>query len=86
MSKNFDSNQTALGARINDTKIKIGRPPVILQSQAYGYIPLKSPEELKQWQNDLQTYHGISLDASGLAGIACETCSAGCSDSCDMLE
>lgn len=86
MSENYDIKQTALGARINDTRIKIGKPPVILQSQAYGYIPLESPAQLKQWQDDLRTHHGISLDASGLGGIAAETCSAGCSDACDMLE
>lgn len=78
--------ETALGKRIADLKkVKTGVPPVILSSQAHGYVVLEKPEELRQWESDLKQFHGISMDASGLAGIAAETCSNGCSDSCDMV-
>jgi hypothetical protein len=75
-----------LGTIVDNKRVKVGAPPVILQAQAYGYIPLETPAQLKQWQEDLRTFHGISIDASGLAGIAAETCSAGCSDACDMIQ
>jgi 2-methylaconitate cis-trans-isomerase PrpF len=85
MAKSKKSS-VALGSIVDNSRIKVGAPPVILQAQAYGYIPLETPEQLKQWQEDLRTFHGISLDASRLAGIAAETCSAGCSDACDMIQ
>ena len=35
--------------RAEATKIKIGQPPVVFQTQTYSYIPLDRPEELRQW-------------------------------------
>jgi hypothetical protein len=67
-------------------RIRPGRPPVVLQVQAHAYIPLDQPEQLKQWETDVRTYYGISVDASNLAGNACETCSYGCSDDCGLME
>jgi hypothetical protein len=65
-------------------RIKIGVPPVVFQSQVIGYIPLERPEELRQWEEDLRTFYGISVEASALAGRACETCSD-CTDDCGLL-
>jgi hypothetical protein len=79
------SVRTALGARVDKARIKAGAPPIILRAQVDGFIPLQTPEELKQWQDDLKTFYGISMDASGLAGIAGECCCGGCSDMCDLL-
>lgn len=74
-----------LGKRVGNAEIKVGTPPVILQTQAYGYVVLDRPEQLKQWEEDLRTFYGVSIDASGFAGRACETCSCGCTDDCGML-
>jgi hypothetical protein len=66
--------------------VKIGAAPVVFQAQTFGYIPLDEPEELKQWEEDLRNFYGISVDGSALAGRAtCETCSC-CTDDCGLLE
>jgi hypothetical protein len=74
------------GEKVAGVDIKIGTPPVVLQTQAYAYIPLERPEELSQWEEDLRRFYGVSADASALRGRACETCSCGCSDDCGFLE
>jgi len=74
-------------AKVGDKEIILGEPPLILQAQPYGYVQLETPEELKQWEEDLRNFYGISLDATSVAGLrACETCSCGCSDDCGILE
>ena len=65
--------------------VKAGTPPVVFQTQTFGYIPLERPEELRQWEEDLRNFYGVSVDASALAGRACETCSC-CTDDCGMLQ
>ena len=84
---------TALGQRVDighkaiqTLGVKIGKPPLVLQTQTYAYIPLEQPAQLKQWEDDLRSFYRISMDASGLRGIACETCSCGCTDDCGFLE
>lgn len=83
MPKN-DKSPVRIGSIVDHSRVKFGAPPIVLQAQAYGRIPMETPEQLRQWQDDLKTFHGISLDASRMAGIACETCSNGCSDMCDI--
>ena len=73
------------GLRIGEAKIELGKPPVVLQTQSFGYVVLDRPEQLKQWEEDLRNFYGISIDASNMRGRACETCSCGCSDDCGML-
>jgi hypothetical protein len=73
------------GARVGDREVILGQPPLVLQAQPYGYVQLESPEELKQWEEDLRNFYGITLDASSMAGRAGESCSAGCTDDCCML-
>jgi hypothetical protein len=65
---------TALGSIVDPKRIKLGKAPVILEAQVVGFIPLKTRAELKQWEDDLKTQHGISLDASRVPGIASECC------------
>lgn len=77
--------ETAIGSFPEKKRILTGKSPVILQAQIDGFVPLNTPDELKQWQEDLKRLTGISLDASRMAGIAGECCSAGCSDQCDLL-
>jgi hypothetical protein len=86
---------TALGAPIRlgsreladaeGVTVKIGIAPVVLQVQPHSYIPLERPEQLRQWEEDLQKFYGVSVDASQMGGVACETCSCGCSDDCGLL-
>lgn len=71
----------ALGAKAKG--ITQGRPPVVLIAQADSFIPLKTPDELKQWEADVKKFYGISIDASRVT--PCETCSGGCSDDCGMM-
>lgn len=86
---------TAIGTRLRDKdgrirrpirdSIQTGTPPLVLQAQAYAFIPLESPEELRQWEADARKFYGVDIDASQLAGHACETCSAGCTDDCGIM-
>jgi len=71
--------------RADLANIKTGQAPVVFQTQTFGYVALERPEELRQWEEDLRNFYGINVDASALAGRACETCSC-CSDDCGMLE
>jgi hypothetical protein len=74
------------GKALRELGVKVGKPPLVLQTQTYAYIPLEQPEQLKQWEADLRSFYGISVDASDLRGVACETCSCGCSDDCGFLQ
>jgi hypothetical protein len=78
--KKISYMNTKLGSLIDEKKVVKGVPPVVLQLQVTGYIPLEKPEELKQWEADLKLYHGVDLKSSN--AYACETCSACCSDDC----
>jgi len=77
--------------RVGDREITFGEPPLILQAQPYGYVQLETPEELKQWEEDLRNFYGITLDATSEGASARmrsqggESCSCGCSDDCCML-
>ena len=75
----------ALGREFAGAEVKVGRPPIVLQTQSYGYVLLDKPEQLKQFEQDLRNFYGISIDASSLGGRACETCSCGCSDDCGLM-
>jgi hypothetical protein len=65
-------------------RLAVGTPPVVFQVQNFGFIPLEKPEELKQWEDDLRNYYGLNVDASALAGRACETCSC-CTDDSGLM-
>jgi hypothetical protein len=73
--------------RVGDKEITFGQPPLILQMQPpYGYIELETPEELKQWEEDLRNFYGITLDANSAEGLrCCHTCSGGCFDDCGIM-
>ena len=75
---------TKIGEKVDVKLITKGVPPVVLQLQPTGYIPLEKPEELKQWEEDVLRFHGIHIKVASVH--ACETCSGGCSDDCGMLE
>jgi hypothetical protein len=69
---------TKIGSILDPKRVETGTPPVIFQAQVTGFVRLTTPKELKQWEEDLKTYYGLSLDASGLAaGSTCECSCAG---------
>jgi hypothetical protein len=74
-----------LGQKVNLSQAEKGIPPVVFAVQPTHYFKLESPDEIKQWEEDLRNFYGISLDRSGLAGHGCETCSAGCTDDCGLI-
>jgi hypothetical protein len=72
--------------RVGDREIVFGEPPLILQAQPYGYVQLETPEELKQWEEDLRNFCGITLDATNVTALrAGVSCSGGCLDDCCAL-
>jgi len=72
------------GKRVIDARLTVGTAPVVFQAQTFGFVPLEKPEELAQWEADLRNFYGLDIDASALAGRACETCSC-CTDDCGMM-
>jgi hypothetical protein len=73
-----------LGTSVKGKTTIKGAPPVVLAAQADSYIKLTAPADLKQWEQDLLDYYGITMSATGLVGAATESCSNGCSDGCDL--
>ncbi|WP_436498426.1 hypothetical protein [Actinokineospora sp. HUAS TT18] len=53
--------------------------------QPDSFIKMESPEDLRAWENAVRQTTGVKIDAANLAGTACETCSAGCTDDCGMM-
>jgi hypothetical protein len=73
-----------LGSKVTKAQQQSGAPPVIVQVQATGHIPLSTPVEIAQWESDVQAFYGLNIKITG--GMhACETCSGGCSDDCGLL-
>jgi hypothetical protein len=79
----MERKMSGLGKKIDKSKMTTGVPPVVLQAQPDGFIKLSTPDELKQWEEDVKNFYGIAIDASRVQ--ACETCSGGCSDDCGMM-
>ena len=70
--------------RAMDARLSVGAAPIVFQTQTFGFVPLDKPEELRQWEEDLRNFYGLDVDASALAGRACETCSC-CTDDCGLM-
>lgn len=76
-----------IGTQLTQAQLKRatqGPPPVVMAVQATSYIRLETPEELKQWEKDLQDFYGLK-SMSGLAGSASESCCSSGSDGCDLM-
>lgn len=64
-------------------EVEFGAPPLVLQTQPYGFVRLERPEQIRQWEEDVQKFYGVRIDASRLGNARpCETCSCGCTDDC----
>jgi hypothetical protein len=61
-----------------------GAPPVVFAVQPDSFFVIQSPDELKNWEADLKKFLGIQGSVGQLVGAGTESCSAGCSDDCDM--
>jgi hypothetical protein len=61
-----------------------GPPPVVFAAQVTSYLRLEKPEQLKQWEQDIQGFYGIHSKLPLMQGSASESCSGGCSDDCDL--
>ncbi|MET9653992.1 MULTISPECIES: hypothetical protein [unclassified Streptomyces] len=51
-------------------------PPVVFHSQPDRYVVLKTPEQLRAWEQAVRQTTGLEIVADNLAGVAAET---GCS-------
>lgn len=72
-----------LGTMISDTsKIEEGPAPVVIAAQVDGHIPLESPEDIKQWEEDVMAHYGIEISASRLGITPSTTCCGGRADDC----
>lgn len=72
-----------LGERVEASITRKGAPPVVFQVQPDSFVVLESPEALKNFEADVRRFLGVGLRGVA-AGSATESCSAGCSDDCDM--
>ena len=74
----------ALGTKVANAAVVKGRPPLILQVQPDSYVIMKTPDQLRQWENDVKQFYGVAVSPSG-GFQAAETCSGGCSDDCGII-
>ncbi len=51
-------------------------PPVVFRAQPDSYVLLKTPEQLRAWEQAVRQTTGLEIVADNLAGVASET---GCS-------
>lgn len=58
--------------------------PVVLQVQPDFFVRVDTPEALASWEESVRATTGLKFDGSRMAGSATESCSAGCSDDCDV--
>lgn len=58
--------------------------PVVLHFQPTDFAVLTDSEDLRKWEQALKDQVGLKIQPGANMGIACETCSSGCSDACDV--
>jgi len=74
-----------LGAKVNPKNAIQGVPPVVLAVQPSAYFVIDTPAELKQWENDVRSFAGIS-NVVATRGCGTESCSGLRSDDSDMAQ
>jgi hypothetical protein len=73
-----------LGDRVAEgLAVRKGAPPVVFSVQPDSFIVVDSPDALKAWEADVRKFLGVDLRGMA-AGAGTESCSAGCSDDCDL--
>jgi hypothetical protein len=73
-----------LGDRVEDKAVVKLPPPVVLQVQPDSFVRIESPEALRAWEKAVRATTGLKVVGDKLAGSASESCSAGCTDDCDV--
>lgn len=58
--------------------------PVVLAVQPDEFIVIESPEALRSWERAVRQTTGLDLGGDSFIGSASESCSAGCTDDCDV--
>jgi len=74
-----------MGDKVDEKRTTRGAPPVVMAAQPDSFIRIESPDDLKQWENDMRSFYGINIESSSMSGSASESCSGGCSDDCDLV-
>jgi hypothetical protein len=59
-------------------------PAVVLAVQPDSFLRLESPEQLRSWEKAVRATTGLDVPGDKSAGSASESCSAGCTDDCDI--
>jgi len=78
-----------LGDRVEKGSSDLGTfndmaPPVVFHVQPDSFIRLESPDALRSWEKAVRMTSGVDVKGDNLVGTASESCSAGCSDDCDV--
>jgi hypothetical protein len=74
-----------LGQKVDMSRAQKGAPPVVFAVQPNSFFPVETPDDIKQWEEDVRNFFGIEAKAGGIHA-ASESCSAGCSDDCDLCQ
>jgi hypothetical protein len=67
-----------------NTQVNRMAPPVVLRVQPDSFVRIDSPEALRSWEKAVRATTGLEVNSSNLIGTASESCSAGCTDDCDI--
>ncbi len=59
-------------------------PPVVLAVQPSSFVRLESSEALRSWEKAVRATTGLDVKGDQFVGSASESCSAGCTDDCDI--
>lgn len=73
-----------LGDRVDLDKAAKMPPPVVLAVQPDSFLRLEAPDALRSWEKAVKATTGLDLVGDRFAGSASESCSAGCTDDCDI--
>lgn len=73
-----------LGEKIDPQRLSREVKPVILMMQPEGAVELRSPEELRQWEENAKALTGTAFPTpKGMRML--DTCSGGICDDCGMI-
>ena len=74
-------SRVRLFEKVNPSQVTPGAPPLVFYIPPTGYIQFKTPNEIKEWEDELRDRLG--MPTLGHLGSSSESCSEGCSDDCD---
>ena len=72
-----------IGKPVDTTKVSEAEVPIVFAVQPQGYVAVETPEELKEWEEDVLALTGAKLTITrGGAYAYGYSCSGGCLDDC----